>query len=58
MRFEVFLWFSIDSSSNLQENFGGSISSPSDVPGSGEVSTAESEDMGNEGLGSAARRFS
>ena len=29
-----------------------------DVPGSGEVSTAESEDMGNEGLGSAARRSS
>ena len=39
-------------------NFEGRISSSSDVPGSDEVSRAESKDMENEGLGSVARRSS
>ena len=51
----MYLWVSDGSSSNREWNFGGRISSYSDVPGSGEGSIAKSEDMGNEGLGSAAR---
>ena len=51
----MYLWVPDGSSSNWEWNFGGRISSYSDVLGSGEGSTAESEDMGNEGLGSAAR---
>jgi hypothetical protein len=58
MRFEVYLWVPDGSSSNWEWNFGGRISSSSDVPSSGEGSIAESEDMGNEGLGSAARKSS
>ena len=58
MRFEVYLWVPNRSYSNQEWNFGGRISSSSDVPSSGEGSTAESEDMGNEGLGSAASRSS
>ena len=49
---------SVDSSSNLEENFGGWISSPSDVPGSGEVSSAESKDVEDERLDLTTRRSS
>ena len=54
----MYLWVPDRSSSNLEWNFGGRISSSFDVPGSGEGPTAESENRGNEGLGSAARRSS
>ena len=54
----MYLWVPDGSSSNQEWNFGGRVSSSSDVPGSGEGYTAESEDMGNEGLGSAARKSS
>ena len=54
----MYLLVSDGSSSNREWNFGGQISSSSDVPSSGEGSTAESEDMGNEGLDSAARKSS
>ena len=54
----MYLWVPDGSSSNREWNFGGRISSYSDVPGSGEGSIAKSEDMGNEGLGSAARKSS
>ena len=54
----MFLWFPVDSSSNLEENFGGQISSPSDVPGLGEVSRAESKDVEDERLDLTARRSS
>ena len=58
MRFKVYLWVPDGSSSNQEWNFGDRISSSSDVPGSGEGSRAEYEDMENEGLGSAARKSS
>ena len=58
MRFDVYLWVPDGSSSNREWNFEGQISSSSDVPGSGESSRAEYEDMGNEGLDSAARKSS
>jgi hypothetical protein len=52
----VFLWFLDGSSSNWEGNFGGQISSPSDVPGSGESSMAESKDVEGKGFDSTARR--
>jgi len=58
MRFEVYLWVPDRSSSNREWNFRSQISPSSDVPGSGEGSRAEYEDMENEGLGSAARNSS
>ena len=54
----MYLWVSDGSSSNREWNFGGRISHSSNVPGSGEGSRAEYDDMENEGLGSAARKSS
>ena len=48
-RFEVFLWFLDWLSSNREGNFGGRISSSSDVPGSGEGSRVESKFVEDEG---------
>jgi hypothetical protein len=46
------------SSSNCEGNFRGRISSPSDVPGSGEGSMEESKDVEGEGSDLATRRSS
>ena len=54
----MYFWVPDGSSSNREWNFGGRISPSSDVPGSGEGSRAEYEDMENEGLCSAARKSS
>ena len=54
----MYLWVPDGSSSNQEWNFGGQISSSSDVSGSGEGYRAKSEDIENEGLGSAARKSS
>ena len=51
----MYLWVRDGSSLNQEWNFGDQISSSSDVPGSGEGSGAESEDMENEGSVLAAR---